>query len=209
MNSKEIVQSFVTECEKVKMAHDLFSALFDPGDERKRELLQSVAPKTFGDLNEILVGYMLLQFAKLTDPAKTGKYENLTSNFIVEKLVWPREVKDRLSAINTRLMAFRAQIIDFRTKRGAHLDLDAHTSNPRTLGAFPQGAGVAFLRDLEEFLQVAIAHLEPNEHVTLQIAMSEDVHSLVLALAKSVAFDQCPTCSRGRRAEAVLDILGR
>lgn len=209
MNSKEIVQSFVTECEALKMAHDLFSTLFDPGEDRKRELLQSVAPKTFGDLNEILIGYMLLQFAKLTDLAKTMRHDNLTSNFIVEKLTWPPEVKDRLSAINTRLMAFRAQIIGYRTKRGAHLDLDVHTLNPRTLGAFPQGADDKFLRDLEEFLQVAMEHLDPNEHVTLQIAMSEDVDSLVLALARSVAFDQCPTCSRGSRAKKVLDILGR
>jgi len=209
MNSREIVQSFVTECEKVKMAHDLFSALFDPCDDRKRELLQSVAPKTFGDLNEILVGYMLLQFAKLTDPAKSMGHDNLTSNFIVEKLTWPPAVRDRLSAINTRLMAFRAQIIDYRTKRGAHLDLDAHTWNPRTLGAFPQGADDEFLRDLEEFLKIAMAHLDPDQHVTLRIAMSEDVDSLVLALAKSVALDQCPTCSPGGRAREVLDILGR
>jgi hypothetical protein len=44
---------------------------------------------------------------------------------------------------------------------------------------------------------------------TLRIAMSEDGHSLVLALVKSVASDQCPTCPRGTRAKEVLDILGR
>ncbi len=209
MNSKEIVRSFVNECEKVKMAHDLSSALFDPCDVRKRELLQSVAPKIFGDLNEILVGYMLLQFARLTDRTTTMGHDNLTSNFIVEKLAWPPHVKDQLSAINARLMAFRAQIIDYRTKRGAHLDIDTHTSNPRTLGAFSQGADGTFFRGLEEFLKVAMAHLDQNEHVTLQVAMSEDVHSLVVALAKSVAFDQCPNCSGGARASAVLDILGR
>ncbi len=86
MDSKDIVQSFVTECEKVRMAHDLFSELFDPDDDRKRNLFQSVAPTTFGDLNEILIGFMLLQFAKLTDPATTRMHANLTSNFIVEKL---------------------------------------------------------------------------------------------------------------------------
>ncbi len=140
--SKDVVQSFVTECEKVKMAHNLFSGLFDPSDDRKCKLLQSVAPKTFGDLNEILIGYMLLQFAKLTNPAKTGKHENLTSNFIVEQLDWPPDVKDRLTVVNARLTNFRASIIDYRTRRGAHLDLGAHTAGQRTLGAFPQGADV-------------------------------------------------------------------
>jgi hypothetical protein len=209
MNSKEIVQRFVTECERVKMAHDLFSALFDPCDDRKRDLFQSVAPKTFGHLNEILIDYMLLQFAKLTDLANTMGHDNLTSSFIVEKLPWPLEVKERLSAINARLMNFRGHVKEYRTKRGAHLDLEAHKSNARALGAFPQGADDNFLRDLQEFLQVAMAHVDPNEHVTLQIAMSEDVHRLALALAKSVGFDQCPTCPRGNRAEKVLDILGR
>ena len=31
----------------------------------------------------------------------------------------------------------------------------------------------------------------------------------VWSLAKSIAVDQCPTCPRGSRAVAVLDILGR
>jgi hypothetical protein len=54
-----------------------------------------------------------------------------------------------------------------------------------------------------------MAHIDSNEHVTLQIAMSEDVHRLVLALAKSVAFDQCQTRPRASRAKEVLDIVGR
>lgn len=207
MDSKDIVQSFITECEKVKTAHDLFSALFDRDDGHKRNLLQSVAPMTFGDLNQILIEYMLLQSAKLTDPATIGKHTNLTSNFIMERLNWPPEVRDRLAAINARLNSFRDHIIDYRTKRGAHLDLDAHTSNPRTLGAFPLGADDAFLCDLEEFIQIAMTHLDPTQRVSLQIAMSEDVHSLVVALAKSVAFDQCPTCAKEGHAK-VLDILG-
>jgi hypothetical protein len=54
-----------------------------------------------------------------------------------------------------------------------------------------------------------MGRLDPNQHVSLQIAMSEDVQSLALALAKSVVFDQLPAYGQRERDIAVLDILSR
>lgn len=116
-------------------------------------------------------------------------------------------MKDQLIAINARLMDFRAPIKEYRTKRGCPSRSRCPHVPPAYFGAFPPGAEGTFLRDLGEFLRIAMNHLDLNEHVSLQIAMSEDVDSLVVALAKSVVFDQCPTCMKGTCA--VLDVLGR
>jgi hypothetical protein len=205
MNDLDIIQGFVVECEKTKLAYDLFRAMFDRGEWQQR-LFHSTAPKTFSDLNWIMIEHLYLQVSKLTDPAKTlGKHENLTTNFILECIQWPDHVKDRLAAVNNRLMAFSEHFIEYRNKRGAHLDLRAHTDQRRVLGSFPEGEDTTFFRDLEEFLRIAVGHLSPGEHVSLDIAMSDDVDGLVKAIERSVAFEQCSGCTSGERARRVLD----
>jgi hypothetical protein len=114
-------------------------------------------------------------------------------------------VKDRLTGVNSRLMAFSDHFTEFRNKRGAHLDLNASTDQCHVLGSFPKGEDTAFFRDLEEFLHIAMGHLSPDDHVSLEIAMSDDVDGLVKAIERSVAFEQCSKCTSGERARRVLD----
>nr|WP_294552676.1 hypothetical protein [uncultured Rhodopila sp.] len=191
MNHLEIIRRFVVECERTKFAYDLFHALFNRGD-WQRQLFYSTAPKTFGDLNEILIEHFYLQVSKLTDPARSQrKYDDLTTNYIVECIPWPDQVKNRLIGVNRRLMAFSAHFTEYRNKRGAHLDLLANTDQQRTLGSFPEGQDTTFFNHLEEFLQIAIGHFSPDEQISLDIAMSDDVDGLVKAIERSVAFTQC------------------
>jgi len=205
MDYKDIVASFVVECENTKLAHGLFQALFGRSD-WQRKLFQSTAPKMFHDLKEILTQHFYLRVSNLTDPAKAQrKYENLTTNYIVQCIPWPDAVRDQLSDINRRLMAFSNHFVEYRNKRGAHLDLRAHTDQRRVLGAFPEGEDTAFFRDLEAFLQIAVGHFSPDEHVSLDIAMSDDVDRLVKAIEGSVSFQQCARCTPGERAKALLD----
>jgi hypothetical protein len=205
MNDLDIIQQFVVECERTKIAYDLFQALFNQGC-RQQQLFHSTAPKMFSDLNEIMIEHFYLQVTKLTDPARTlRKYDNLTTNYIVECIPWPDHVKVKLIAVNDRLMAFSEHFTEYRNKRGAHLDLLANTDQQRTLGSFPEGEDSTFFDNLEEFLQIAIGSLSPDEHVSLDIAMSDDVDGLVKAIERSVAFEQCTICTSGERAQRVLE----
>jgi len=205
MNDLDVIQRFVVECQRTKIAHDLFQALFDQGD-WQQQLFHSTAPKMFSDLNGIMMEHFYLQVSKLTDPARTQrKHDNLTTNYIVECIPWPDDVKDKLISVNGRLMAFSEHFAEYRNKRGAHLDLLANTDQQRTLGSFPEGEDGTFFHDLEEFLQIAIGHFSPDAHVSLDIAMSDDVDGLVKAIERSVAFEQCPRCTSGERARRVLD----
>ena len=101
---KAVVREFATICAVIQTAHTLYRHLFERDQHRVR-LYDEIAPLTFHDLSDIVGQHVLLQFAKLTDSAKTGRYFKLTSNYIVEMLPWPDEVRERLAAVNATMKA--------------------------------------------------------------------------------------------------------
>src|SRR5215831_10418044 len=98
-DDKEIVEEFAKLCIEAVIAHRLFTSLFE-GSAKQRDLFQSIAPYMFGDLCSALHQYVILQFAKLTDPAKSGRRKtgprfNLTSNYILEAIAWPDDIRQK------------------------------------------------------------------------------------------------------------------
>src|SRR5207237_1108901 len=122
-------------------------------------LFEATAQMTFVDLNEILIGHLIIGFCQVTDPAKSNGCENLTTNFIIKELSWPTDVLAKLTDLNERMMKFRALIIDARRKRLAHKDLKAQIEEMRELGIFSKGADHAFIKDLAAFVNIANEHL--------------------------------------------------
>lgn len=112
---KAIVLEFARVCASVVIDHNLYRHLFEQ-DERRLKLYDEIAPLTFHDLSDIVGQHVLLQFAKLTDHATTGRHPNLTTNYILETLPWDEEVRAKLTNVNRRLMAFRAYIAEARSK---------------------------------------------------------------------------------------------
>jgi hypothetical protein len=192
------LKEFCTVCTSVRNDFDLYRSLFET-DQRILNLFSAVAPLCFSDICRILKENLYIQFCKITDPAKTGKKANLTTNFIVEEIPWPDTIARRLRDVNGRLISFRQLIEPARSKRIAHIDLPAQVDQWDNLGSFPRGAEIQFLQD------------PPNVHQyrPIAVAMSTDTHQLVRALEKSVVSDQCCKCTSGERAAAVLDYAGR
>ena len=185
------------------MDHDLFYALFMSG-QGQIELFQHVAPMFFADLHRLLRDSLYIQFCRITDQAGSGSRTNLTTNYLLQEISWPPDIRKKLEAVNARLMQFRPYIEPARSKRLAHADLRAELDKV-TLGIFPAGADRQFLKDLEEFLTIANEHLgEPA--VSLSIGMSHDAHALVRALVQSQIYDTCAKCTPTERALAVLDL---
>jgi hypothetical protein len=162
----------------------------------------------FHDLNGILIEHLVIQFCKLTDPAQTGKYPNLTTNFILNELPWPTDVQKALHEINDRLMAFRKHIEPARNKRTAHTDLIAQITPLGDLGQFPKGDDARFLADLQAFVDIAHQHLNGAPR-PIHPGAATDTHQLVRALGKAVLFDGCDTCTEAVRTVAVLDYEAR
>jgi hypothetical protein len=155
---KAVVEEFAKLCSETTTLYNLYWHLYEM-DAKRLELYDQTAPLTLRDLNHVLIRSVLLEFAKLTDKAKTMGHPNLTSNYIVEEVPWPDEVRARLAVVNERLMEFRKYIESARSKRIAHTDLTAQMDKIADLGKFPKGAERKFLRDLQVFVDIAYGHL--------------------------------------------------
>jgi transcriptional regulator with XRE-family HTH domain len=201
---KAIIENFCIICEHVTSDYDLFQSLFET-DRRTFDLYASISPLLFENLNRILHDNLYIQFCKITDPAKTGKNLNLTTNYIVEKIPWPADVGEKLLEVNERLKKFRQAIESARSKRIAHVDLPAQVERWGSLGDFPKGAEIQFLQDLQIFVNIAYGHLQGGSSRPIRVAMSTDTHELIRALVKSVVFDCCSKCAEHERNVAVLD----
>jgi len=143
----EVVTAFCQECVWARSVRTHFAVLFESGA-RRHKLLAEVAKTFFGDLNTILIEYVLLQQCKLTDPASSGpNKDNLTTNYILT-LKWSSDTKAVLNDANQTLMEFRSKVVDARRKLVAHSDLTARISLA-ALGSFTEEEELLFWRALQ------------------------------------------------------------
>jgi len=203
-NPKAVIDEFCTICEAVSTDYDLYVSLFER-DQQTLDLFTKTAPKCFTDLNRILIDHLILQFSKISDPANTGENANLTTNYILKEITWPQDVGEKLGEVNRRLETFHDYIKAARNKRVAHTDFGAQVEQLEALGAFPKGADNQFLRDLQEFVNVAYGHFNGGARRSIDGSMSTDTHQLIRALQKSVIFDRCSKCDGDEKALAVLN----
>jgi hypothetical protein len=184
---KSIVLSFCQECVWTWSIRAHFSQLYESG-EKRHQLLAEIARTFFHDMNLTLLEYVLLQQAKLTDPASSGVgKENLTTNYIVG-LPWKAEIQKRLSQENDELMKFRQKINDARRLLVAHTDL--HTRiDEMVLGSFTRADESDFWGALQRFVNTA--HEEAvGGPFEIEASMPDgDAASLIHRLADAIDYD--------------------
>jgi hypothetical protein len=198
-----IIDEFCSVCTTVRNDFDLYRSLFET-DTATLDLFSTIAPLCFGDLCRVLKENLYIQFCKITDPPRSGKHANLTTNYIVEEISWPDVIARQLREINARLMSFRALIEPARSKRIDHMDLPAQVERWDNLGAFPRGSEIKFFQDLQTFIDIAYGHLNNGSDHPIAVAMSTDTHLLIRALEKSIVFDRCSKCTSADKANAIL-----
>ena len=90
-------------------------------------------------LTEISKPYIILEIAKLHDPARQGSNENLSINFFVnQEDCWSEEEELIIKDIVSELDEFYKFIEELRNKILAHNDLSVFENN-QPLGGFPEG----------------------------------------------------------------------
>ena len=90
-------------------------------------------------LIEISQLYIILEIAKLHDPARQGSNENLSINFFVnQEGFWSEEEELIINDIVSELDEFYKFIEELRNKILAHNDLSVFENN-QPLGGFPEG----------------------------------------------------------------------
>ena len=99
-------------------------------------------------LTEISQPYIILEIAKLHDPARQGSNENLSINFFVnQKDFWSEKEESSINDIVSELDKFYKFIEEARNKILAHNDLSVYENN-QPLGGFPQGEDEKYFRAL-------------------------------------------------------------
>lgn len=183
---KQIVKAFCDECVWAWAVYDQYTRLFENGEERHK-LFEETASTFFSDLLRIYKEYLFIQICKLTDPAKTMGKPNLTTNYLIEHLPWPRDIKTELESISEKLMKFRNYIIEARHKILSHNDLIA-TVDRSTLGAFPEGEEKEFWNNLQDFVNNIYSYffgsIYPIESIT-----EAGVDELIESLKKAIDYD--------------------
>jgi len=203
-----VLHGFYDLCVEARSDFDLYRSLFED-DPTSTELCVNYAPYFFNDFSRIITRALVLHACKLTDPARTKGQPNLTTNYILEDLQWPNDVKDELNRLNDRLMVFRDKVKAARNKRIAHADLHSQVQHLEAMGTFDMGEDVKFFEDLENFVQVAFRHVQGDPVPTIQVGASTDTYKVIRAVEKAILYDRCPRCTAAQRANDVLDFEGR
>lgn len=190
-NRRQVVSSFCEECVWARSIRTHFAVLFESGP-RRHELLSKVANTFFGDLNVILIEYLLLQQCKLTDPASSGKEkDNLTTNYILS-LRWSDQTAQLLKDTNDYLMRFRTKVVDARHKLIGHSDLKAKLSLT-ALGTFTEEEERSFWDALQRFVDTAHAEAIGGPFDLNAVMPNGDAVSLVHSLVDAVDYRDIAT----------------
>jgi hypothetical protein len=167
--------------------------------------MNKIAPSFFTDLMRILHEYLLLECAKITDPATSGKYENFTVDFLVEKIYWPdnevilagmvslpdigKDIQRELKSLQTVTAGFREHIKVARHKLLAHLDRKSVLSG-KLFGEFPEDEDQKFFDALQRLCNITHEACFGTIYGDMVPTRSGDVFDLMRALRNAVAFDQ-------------------
>jgi hypothetical protein len=111
----------------MRAVYQHYQILYENTDEREKHMMRQIAGRLFGDLNLILMEYIVLQVCKITDPAKQGKYENHTIAFLLDRCDFgdDRAIVTRLHGLHENLLRFRTKLLDARNKLISHRDREA------------------------------------------------------------------------------------
>ena len=152
--------------------------------------MEKTASSFFADLNRILQEYLLLECAKITDPAATSVHENFTVAYLVQKLQWPNEdTKKELESLKRITEDFRSDIECARNKFLAHLDTEAVLSG-EPLGAFPEGKDKTFVDALQKICNITHEACIGTIYGDMSPITGGDVINLRKTLEFAVAFKE-------------------
>jgi hypothetical protein len=193
--ASELVKKFCNQVVRFHIIHHMYKELFE--DEEAQMLMEKTAHAFFSALNTILQHYILLEFAKITDPATTKGQENFTIDNLIQSINWPQDIQDKLTSLNDKTKNFRRNIIEARNKLLAHMDKKVHLTD-KVLGGFPKGEEEVFLQTLKEICDVTHKACFNTIFGQISVATEGDVYDLKKTLKRALAFEKIFSESTGK-----------
>jgi hypothetical protein len=160
--------------------------------------MERTASSFFDDLNRILQEYLLLECAKITDPATNGSNENFTVDYLVQKIDWPnKDILKELKSLQGITEHFRSYIKRPRNRLLAHLDRRAVLSG-KAFGAFPEGEDKTFFDALQKICNITHQACVGTIYGDMSPTTGGDVINLRKTLECAVAFKEALSGSSGQ-----------
>jgi hypothetical protein len=195
--AKEIVKKFCDHVHWLVRVRHIFKVLFEDEQPSCQTLMEQTASSFFVDPNRILHNYLLLECAKISDPATTQNQENLTVNYLVRKISWREEDNPKeLESWRKTTEDFRSHIKRARNKLLAHLDTAAVLSST-PLGESPEGEDKRFFDALQKICNITHKACFGTIYGDMSTVTCGDVIKLRKTLKDPVAFEKALSESSG------------
>ena len=154
--TKADVNVLVNICADMRATYMHYRELFEP-DNSHDAIFRNIAPLFFGDINRVLVSYIILEACKLADPARDFRgNKTLSVEFFVNHTDFSNDptafdhLKDRAS----KLRAFGKKLKPARNKLIAHCDRTTILSGIRGLGGADTDEWTEFWLDVQAFVNI-------------------------------------------------------
>jgi hypothetical protein len=162
--------------------------------EKRIELLNECARAFFYIIQDVIFGEVLVALSKLTDPARTGKRENLSLEQLQQRVEMQEEkqfavhLKNILNNLHNKCQAFR----EWRNKKLAHLDL--LTTRKSSLNPLP-GISRQMIEDalklVREYMNTIDLHFEGVEtDYELFVMNGADGEALISLLKYGLRYEE-------------------
>lgn len=205
---RKMVKSFCNYVVWLRAVHNIYKELYE--NDEAGPLMENTAHSFFNDFNEILINYLLLEFAKITDPStsrvKGATIENFTVDNLIKHVNWPEKIASRLEPLRKDVCLFRDYIKKARDKQLAHYDKETFL-NEGALGGFPTGEDERFLSLLEKICNITHEACFNSIFGSICVSMLGDVEDLKKALKKAVVFDRLFSESTGNERAKLFTYL--
>jgi hypothetical protein len=191
--TKDDISIFADYAVYVRSVYMHGQTLCETADQADKDVMESAAPVFFGDLNKVLIEYVILQVCKITDLAKDIRgNENHTTEFFVASSDFSSEPDkaNRLAELNKSMQVLRRKLKPARDKVISYLDRNAGLFKT-IMGAASKDEWSQFWRDLDEFVAILYEKYvsSPPLHL-LTVSGITDTTYLQDALRKGTHFDQ-------------------
>ncbi len=129
-----------------------YNDLFEAGDEVER-ILRKSAEMFFGDLNMMMIEYIIIVVCRLTDPPGTSGKTNLTIQHMNKLLRENDCLSPEIEMLSDSIMAYRKLLEPVRNKIVAHMDRDTYIQDLALGGHSKEDMNKFFENDLLQYFE--------------------------------------------------------
>ena len=191
-NINEIYEQLKTEITWLHGRWIVYRQLFGTS-EKRIDLLNECASSFFYILQDVLIGEVQVSLSKLTDPARTGGFENLSLKQLQTRLETNGEAalaqknREILDELHIQCEPFRT----WRNKRLAHLDLStAMRSSPNPLPGISREMVENALQHVRTYMNQIEQHYNDSEYGYEHFLMHSDGDALVAMLRYGLRYEE-------------------